>query len=141
MSNTAIEVDQFLPHAPSTVWRALTDPTLLSRWLMPTDFKPDLGHRFTLDAGRHGITQCEVIAIEPERLLRFSWHNGPLDTIVTWRLEREGTGTRFLIVHDGFDPDQQAHRQAFESMQAGWSGNIMSTLVQVLDSLPPIRDR
>jgi uncharacterized protein YndB with AHSA1/START domain len=44
----AIEVDQFLPRPPGQVWRALTDPVLLARWLMPNDVQPVPGHHFTL---------------------------------------------------------------------------------------------
>ncbi|MEQ4718480.1 SRPBCC domain-containing protein [Nonomuraea sp. B19D2] len=29
------------------MWRALTEPELVARWLMPNDFKPQVGHRFT----------------------------------------------------------------------------------------------
>ncbi len=43
----AIEVDQFLARPPDQVWQALTDPDLLARWLMPNDFRPAVGHRFT----------------------------------------------------------------------------------------------
>jgi uncharacterized protein YndB with AHSA1/START domain len=43
----SIEVDEFLPRPPGRVWQALTDPALLARWLMPTDFKPVVGHAFT----------------------------------------------------------------------------------------------
>ncbi|MBX6751380.1 MAG: SRPBCC domain-containing protein [Micromonosporaceae bacterium] len=44
-----------------------------------------------------------MIAVEPERLLRYTWRNGPLDTVVTWRLVPEGHGTRVLLEHHGFD--------------------------------------
>jgi uncharacterized protein YndB with AHSA1/START domain len=35
-----------------------------------------------------------VREVEPERLLRYSWRNGPLDTEVVWRLVPEGEGMR-----------------------------------------------
>jgi uncharacterized protein YndB with AHSA1/START domain len=43
----AVRVDEFLAHPPARVWRALTDPDLLARWLMPNDFRPEVGHTFT----------------------------------------------------------------------------------------------
>jgi uncharacterized protein YndB with AHSA1/START domain len=30
-----IYLDTFLPHPPRKVWRALTEPDLIARWLMP----------------------------------------------------------------------------------------------------------
>ena len=38
------------PHSPERVWRALTDPKALAAWLMPNDFAPVVGHRFTFRA-------------------------------------------------------------------------------------------
>jgi uncharacterized protein YndB with AHSA1/START domain len=129
-----IEVDQFLSHPPERVWRALTDPALLARWLMPNNFKAQPGYRFTLDAGRYGRTDCQVLDIEPERLIRFSWRNDTLDTTVTWRLEPEGNGTRLFITHAGFDPQDTSQRAAFDAMLSGWRGPILAALQRVLES-------
>src|SRR4051812_8259699 len=126
----SIEVDQFLPHPPARVWRALTDQEQLARWLMPNTFEPRIGHEVTLDAGEHGQTQCTVLALKPERLLRISWQNDPLDTVVTWRLVPEGTGTRLLLDHTGFDPSDAVQRAALEAMDAGWHGSILRALEQ-----------
>ena len=112
---TSIEVDQYLPHEPATVWRALTDPERLGRWLMPTDFAPVVGHRFTFRTGPQpgfdGTVRCEVLALEPERLLRWSWRGGTLDSTVTWTLSPEGRGTRLFLRHEGFDPDDPARQR------------------------------
>lgn len=39
-----------LKHAPEKVWRALTQKHLMEDWLMISDFKPEVGHRFDLEA-------------------------------------------------------------------------------------------
>ncbi|MFL6053299.1 MAG: SRPBCC domain-containing protein [Actinoallomurus sp.] len=84
-----IRVDEFLAHPPARVWHALTDPAMLARWLMPNDFQPVVGHRFTFrthprpNSGFDGVVHCEVLALEPQRLLRISWRGGSLDTTVT----------------------------------------------------------
>src|SRR5262249_37620569 len=63
----AIRLDEFLAHPPARVWRALTDPDLLARWLMPNDFRPAAGHRFTFRTdprpGFDGIVHCEVLTL------------------------------------------------------------------------------
>jgi uncharacterized protein YndB with AHSA1/START domain len=131
----SIAVDEYLPHPPERVWHALTDSDQLAAWLMPNDFIPAVGHCFTLDAGNWGPTKCEVLAIERHRLIRFSWHNGPLDTEVVWRLEPEGAGTRFVVEHHGFDPDQPIQRFAFDRMREGWASTAIAGLRAVLDDV------
>lgn len=134
----AIRVDEFLPHPPGRVWRALTDPDLLGRWLMPNDFELELGHRFTFrttpirDAGFDGVVQCEVLAFEIERMLRIGWRGGPLDTTVTWHLEAEGNGTRLFLEHGGFDPDDPVQQRARRGMGSGWRSHVLRRLAEVL---------
>jgi uncharacterized protein YndB with AHSA1/START domain len=133
-----IRVDQFLGHPPARVWQALTDPVLLAKWLMPNDFQPVVGHRFTFltepqpEAAFDGVVHCQVLAIEPEQLLRISWRGGRLDTTVTWTLAPEGRGTRLFLEHDGFDPDDPIQQSARRIMGAGWHSNAMSALRALL---------
>ncbi|NUT05163.1 MAG: SRPBCC domain-containing protein [Hamadaea sp.] len=119
-ATAAIECDEFLPHPPAAVWRALTEPELFARWWVPGDVQPVVGHRFTLDMGSWGEQRCEVAAVEPERLLRIQFAEGVLDTTLTWRLVPEGTGTRLFFEHAGFDLDSPLGRQAYEGMGRGW---------------------
>ena len=135
----AIEVDQFLSRPPDQVWQALTDPDLLARWLMPNDFQPAVGHQFTFrtdpvpEYGFDGIVHCQVLDLDPPRLLRFSWRGGRLDTVVSWQLVPEGAGTRLLIRHDGFDDGDPAQRMTMGIMGGGWRGHLVKRLRAVLD--------
>jgi uncharacterized protein YndB with AHSA1/START domain len=113
---SSIECDQFIARPPAAVWRALTEPDLLAAWWARGDIKPVVGHRFTLDMGTWGAQPCEVLEVEPEKLLRFTFAQGSLDTTITWRLEPEGAGTRLFLVHDGFEPDSMSLR----TMGSGW---------------------
>lgn len=119
---SVIRTETTLPHPPARVWRALTDPAELGRWLMPCDFRAELGAHFSFDAGQWGRIACEVTALEPEALLRYTWRNPPLDTVVTWRLEAVGEGTRLTMEHAGFDLADPMQRFAFENMDRGWQG-------------------
>lgn len=131
----AITSDEYFDHPPARVWRALTDPAMMRRWFMDCDFKPELGHRFTLDMGQWGTTHCEVLALEPERLLKISWQNPPIDTTVTWQLAPEGRGTRLRFEHAGFDLADPRQRGAFEGMGSGWRSTIHARLAAVLGEL------
>lgn len=125
-----IHFEMRLPHTPAAVWRALVDPERIARWLMPNDFRLEIGHRFTF-RGRpipavrfEGVVHCEVLDFEPERLLRYSWcdpgHENGLDSIVTWRLDPVGDGTRLTLEHEGFDPDHVFQQLGRRFMSEGW---------------------
>ncbi len=117
-----IQLSEYIPHAPDRVWQALTDPTLHAQWWAAGDVKAEVGHRFTLDMGAWGQQPCEVIAVEPERLLVYSFAPGTLNTTITWRLEAEGAGTRLLFEQKGFDLDSPLGKAAFQGMGGGWPG-------------------
>lgn len=136
-----IAVDQFLAHPPTKVWRALTDSDLLARWLMPNDFRPVPGHRFTFHTtprpgqGFDGLIHCEVLELDEPRRLRWSWRGGRLDTVVTWTLVPEGRGTRLFLEHAGFDPDDPAQRRTFTLLDSGWRSHVWPRLAQALADL------
>ena len=137
----SIHVDEYLAHPPAKVWRALTDPDLLAKWLMRNDFRPEVGHRFTFvtqpvpGTDFDGVVRCEVLAVEPERLLRISWAGASdVATTVTWRLQAEGRGTRLFLDHEGFDPDSPGQQLARRIMGGGWRSRMMPALATVLAS-------
>jgi uncharacterized protein YndB with AHSA1/START domain len=115
-----IRLSQFINHPPAKVWKALTDPTLHAKWWAAGDVKAVGGHRFTLDMGQWGAQPCEVLAVEPERLLSYSFAPGTLDSTITWRLEPENGGTRLHLEHSGFDLDSPLAKRAFDGMGSGW---------------------
>lgn len=115
-----IRLSQFINHSPAKVWLALTDPKIHAKWWAAGDVQAVVGHKFTLDMGPWGQQSCEVLAVEPERLLSYSFAPGTLDTTITWRLEAEGTGTRLLFEHSGFDLESPLGKMAFEGMGGGW---------------------
>jgi uncharacterized protein YndB with AHSA1/START domain len=110
-----LRVEEFLSHPKERVWRALTDPDLIARWLMPNDFRLVAGHRFAIDSdpirqcGLGGTGHCEVLAFDEGKMLRIAWmaaseNMSGLDSTVTFTVVPEGAGTRLLIEHDGLHP-------------------------------------
>jgi uncharacterized protein YndB with AHSA1/START domain len=126
-----IQLDHYYPHPPAAVWKALTTPELHARWWAAGDVRAEVGHRFQLDMGPWGQQPCVVLEVEPERLLRYLFAEGALDTTLTWRLAPEGPGTRLTLVHEGFDLGSPLGRQAFEGMRPGWPG-VLARLEAVL---------
>jgi uncharacterized protein YndB with AHSA1/START domain len=142
---TTIEVEEFLPHAPATIWRALTEPELIARWLMENDFQAIVGHKFHMRGipvpavGFSGLVASEVLDVETEKVLRISWrdaHSGNnLDSTVTWSIAAEDTGTRLSLVHDGFDPSEPTHVASHRIMSGGWRNHVLPRLGQTLAEL------
>ena len=145
MSNLAtFEVDEFLPHPPSKVWRALTEPALMDTWLMPNEgFAPIVGTRFVFRTEPvaltkfSGLVQCEVLEVEAERRLSILWasEGTALDSVVTWDLVPEGRGTRMLLTHAGFDLDDPDQARAFEIMNGGWRSHVLRRMVAALQAI------
>jgi uncharacterized protein YndB with AHSA1/START domain len=115
-----IQLDHLYAYPPARVWEALTDPALHARWWAAGDIRPVVGHRFELDMGAFGRQACEVLEVQPERLLKLRFAAGVLDTVITWRLTPEGSGTRLSLTHEGFDLDSPLARKALDGMRHGW---------------------
>lgn len=127
-----IELNHYYAHSPAAVWRALTTPELHARWWAAGDVKPVVGHKFELDMGHWGQQSCEVLAVEPERLISYVFAVGVLDTTITWLLVPEGAGTRLTLRHEGFNLDTPMGRQALEGMKSGWP-RVLKRMADMLD--------
>jgi uncharacterized protein YndB with AHSA1/START domain len=123
----SVVIERDLAHAPEKIWRALTQPHLIEAWLMKSDFRPALGHRFDFRAD-WGSVACEVLAIEPNKTLSYSWAAYGLESVVTWTLTPTRTGTRLRMEQSGFRPDQ---KQAYQGAQVGWP-RFLTALEQVV---------
>ena len=139
MSNAAAEtrsvvVERDIPHPPEKLWRALTQPHLIEEWLMKNDFVPAVGHRFKLRGEWGGVLDCEVLTIEPNKTLSYTWnfeHDDAaynLQSVVTFTLTPSSAGTHLRVEQVGFRPEQ---KQAFGGAKAGWQ-QFLEKLEQVL---------
>ena len=91
-----IDITVSYPHPPGRVWAALTSSEALAAWLMPNDFEPVVGRRFTFRTrpapGFDGIVRCEVLELDPPRRMVWSWAGGNIDTTVIFTLEATAGG-------------------------------------------------
>ena len=141
----SIVVDYTLNEPPTQVWRALTEPSLLSQWLMQNDIQPLVGHKFNFHARPmgdwNGIVYCEVLEADEPNKLVYTWQGGTdedskrLDTTVTWTLSPTPTGGTLLnLVHHGFQPDDYA----FQIMGQGWRSMITAEKITRILTTAPI---
>jgi uncharacterized protein YndB with AHSA1/START domain len=135
----SVIVEREFPHPPEKIWRALTQPHLIEEWLMKNDFQPELGHRFNFRAdprpGWNGMIDCEIMQVEPDKTLSFTWNSGEGDlaikSVVTLSLAPAGPGTVLRMEQTGFAPDQE---QNYQGAKYGWQ-HFLGRLDQVLERM------
>ena len=117
---------------PQTVWRALTDPDQISRWMVGTEVSSDwrvgspITWRGEMD-GRSYEDKGEILAVdEPTRLsmTHYSPLMGQADEpenyhTVTYDLAAEGDGTVVRLSQDGNESAEQA-----EQFSANWQSML-----------------
>jgi uncharacterized protein YndB with AHSA1/START domain len=117
-----VVVEREMPHSLEKIWRALTQSSLIDEWLMKNDFQPVVGHRFKLTAD-WGAVDCQVLAVEPNKTLSYTWTAYGLETVVIWTLTPTGTGTHLRMEQSGFRSEQDA---TYKGATYGWQKFIGS---------------
>jgi uncharacterized protein YndB with AHSA1/START domain len=107
-------IDRVVAHPPSRVWTALTDPQDLAQW-GPFDAGRPLTSTgpvqlTTRHAGEAQPSDEEVRAVEPGRLLEYSWGSN----ILRWEVHPHEDGSRLVLCH------RFADRSEAPSYAAGW---------------------
>lgn len=123
----SIVIEKEMPHPPEKVWRALTQGPLIEEWLMKNDFQPVVGHKFNLRAPPiahwNGVTDCEVLVVEPNKQFSYSWNASGeeaakgIKTVVTWTLTATKTGVLVRMEQSGFRPEDEAN---YQGANYGW---------------------
>ncbi len=129
MTDTAttrsLVIELEMPHSPEKVWRALTEGPLMEEWLMKNDFKPVVGHRFSFRStpvpGWNGVIDGEVLVVEANARLSYSWASMGLESVVTWTLTATEGGTHLRMEHSGFPSEESA---SYKGARYGWQSFI-----------------
>ena len=124
----SVIIEREMPHPPEKIWRALTHGELIKEWLMENNFQPAVGHKFSFRTNPvpnwNGIIECEVLAVEPNARLSYSWGTMGMGSVVTWTLTPTASGTHLRMEQSGFLPDQEAN---YKGAKYGWQrfiGNL-----------------
>ena len=125
-------IERELPYPPEKVWRALTEGALVQQWLMDNDLEPVVGHRFKFRStpvpNWDGVIASEVLAVEPNKTLSYTWAAYGLESVITWTLTPTEAGTQVRMEQSGFRPDQE---QAYKGAKGGWQ-QFFATLEKVV---------
>jgi uncharacterized protein YndB with AHSA1/START domain len=126
------------------VWRALTDPSRVVRWMGCLGFAAVPGHVFYLQPDRHrrttgdltGAIACRIEVLDAPRRLSFAWGipEAP-DTFVDIRLTGIVGGTHVRLDHSGweqFDPQDSAWLQ--DGLHRAWHDVALPSLKRVVET-------
>lgn len=132
-----IRVEMQYGVSPERVWRTLTEPGLIAKWLMPNDFRPELGAEFAFRArpmgNWDGVAHCKVLEIEPHRKLAYSFKSNVIDTVVTFELEPRDGGTFLRFSHTGFTGKGDFMARLFMGM--GWRSKLRKVVPKLAAAL------
>ena len=127
-ASRSLVIEREMPHPPDKIWRALTQGALIGEWLMKNDFQPAVGHRFSFRStpvpGWDGVIDSEVLLIEPNSRLSYSWATMGTMSVVTWTLTPTKGGTHVRMEQSGFRSEEDA---AYKGATYGWTkfiGNL-----------------
>jgi len=110
---STVRFERRLAHPPEKVWRALTEPAQLASWFPVApdwELTPGAKIRFELLNERAPAGEGEIIAVDPPRLLEYSWDA----SVLRWELTPDGDGTRLVFT----DTSTEVERVPQEL--AGW---------------------
>ena len=114
-----------------TVWRAITDPALISQWFGDAAFEAfAVGARGTLSWPDYGVAPVRIEAIDEPHSISYRWADGAeypgvtdIDTVpstvFTFTLEAVAGGTQLTVVETGFETTR-APEENLESHRGGW---------------------
>ncbi len=108
-------------HPPARVWRAITTPEEIERWVtFPARVDLRIGGDYFIDFQGNSPDNIDgvIVRLEAERRLAFVWGLSVLE----WTIEpAEGGGSRYTFIHHGMPvrgrPDE-------EGVAAGWHTSL-----------------
>ena len=126
----------------SAVWRCLTEPDLLARWL--GDIAAFPGGVVAGATGRFAwsgevVLAARILEVEPEERFVFDWAEGILSgraSTVEIGLRDVDGSTQVHLVEHGFplEGDDATRREALRALAAGWTVEL-DELVDLAESL------
>ncbi|WP_293677290.1 SRPBCC domain-containing protein [uncultured Phenylobacterium sp.] len=129
------------------VWRALTEPALVTQWMGCLRFQPIAGHIFYLQPDRarrsaddvSDAIACRIEILDAPRRISFSWGFPDVpDTWVDIRLRRIPGGTYVRLVHSGWNQfDDRETEDVRGGLGHAWHSVALPRLRQVVEQSGP----
>jgi uncharacterized protein YndB with AHSA1/START domain len=128
----SLSIVRKLDAAPGKVWRALTEPEMLKKWMTPdaatkvatAEIDLRVGGRYRIvmrppEGEEHDVRGVYREIVPNKKLVyTWAWKSTPeRESVVTIELRAAGSGTELTLTHEQF-----ADEQARDRHQHGWTG-------------------
>ena len=117
-----VAFDRLLDKPPEKVWSVLTDPQRLKNWLGDVEVDLRIGGAFVIRFRQMTVIMTgKITALEPERVLEYSWleNYGMPESLLRWEIEPALGGCRLKLIHR-FPPGSPM--KDLTSFLGGWHG-------------------
>jgi uncharacterized protein YndB with AHSA1/START domain len=133
--NYELKLEESLKAPVERVWAALTEAEAIRKWYAPSgDFRIEVhewdcrvggNYRVAMHHKEGEIHTCHGTfqTLEPMRRIAYTWAwegAPPMETLVTFEIEKAGEGTRLAFSHTGFPAEE-----AREQHRMGWTGSLL----------------
>ena len=130
-----VTFDVHYPQSRSVVWRALTDPAQLAKWLDKAVVELHVGGAYEVQFD-DGAMVGRITKLVVEELLIHTWDEGTdHESVVRWDLSDDADGTRLQLTHTRLAADSAA------SYGAGWHLHIEMLAAALAGSTMPWSDQ
>jgi uncharacterized protein YndB with AHSA1/START domain len=133
--NAHLSFEEYFETTMASLWEAIATSAALAEWLMPNDFQPKVGHKFTFRCAGHGRgwIESEVLECSPPRRLVFTWidRDDGEPMRVEIELRPEGSGTMLSLSHTG--PTEPTNAS---SLKNGWPRKFEALRALIARSRP-----
>lgn len=141
MVSDRIEREVYIAAPVSRVWEVMTEPKHVGMWFgngEPAEIDLRPGGRIVFDHGDHGKLSAVVEKVEESGYFSFRWAveetrggepTGTNATLVEFRLEAEGEGTRLRVIESGFTEviaEPEVVERRYAANKAGWGRALLS---------------
>ena len=136
----AIEKNVTINAPLSRVWKALTDPVEIEKWmLMSTTFAPETGRDFTFQAEASeewdGVFNCTLKECIENKKLIYTWNTAFInaDTLVEIELTENGDKTELTLTHSGWEKIAENQEKTRSDHNTGWDLRFVQNIKEIVE--------
>jgi len=123
-----IETKRLYKSPIQRVWENVTSQKKLALWLMPGNFKPEVGHQYYFQC-YPADQECddkvfgEVLEVIEPNFIKFTWKTDHFkeDTVVSFILNETEDGVLLEIKHEGFS---KSNIEEYDKHVSGWEHHL-----------------